>query len=382
MADQPIVERKWEMTMRSQPGARIFELQSLRFVAAFVVMFGHVLMEMRQHGDSAVSDRIYFLPWGGGVDIFFIISGFIIYHIGANLPQTWSAALDFMLRRFIRIAPVYWIFTLLMVGVAVAMPGKVQGGVPHLGELLQSLFFLPYRPEGSEVVRPILAQGWTLNYEFFFYLLFALSLPLTRRRFIPLTIALVLLAILGTIVAWPPVIEFLFGPFIILFAAGMALARFRDRLPVHGSVVALTLIIGSLVAACVMSGGYWNDIWLRMVTRGLPAFVMVYAMLRWRAAPAWVTGGPMPLLGDASYALYLSHPFVVNIVLIVFGRLGMPIDNIFLILASLAAIVVSVFVFLLIEQPLLRFGNAAYKRTPISGRAREAAMPAPVEARW
>lgn len=365
--------------MSAKGSERILELQSLRFFAAFLVVVGHVLMEMRQHG-SSVNDLIYDLPWGGGVDIFFIISGFVIYYIGVGRPSGALSALDFMSRRIIRIAPLYWLFTFLMIISIVSVPQSVSASRPGISEIVKSLFFIPYGPLGAPYTRPILAQGWTLNYEFFFYLIFAFSLLLPRYRLAVVLTALLTFAVLGEFSVFPPVVQLLLSPFLLLFAAGMLLARFRDSLPTHGTAVALMLFLGGLLAAGLMPIFPENDIWMRLLTRGVPSMAMVYAVLRWRAAPKWITTGAMPLLGDASYALYLSHPFVVNVLLIIFEKTGLPISNLFFGVATAGAIVASVVIYFVVERPLLKFGNAGYKRAT-SGLFGKKATTAPAEAR-
>jgi peptidoglycan/LPS O-acetylase OafA/YrhL len=354
-----------QMPASQRQSARIAQLQSLRFVAAMLVMFGHVLMEARQHG-ATISDALYLLPWGIGVDIFFVISGFIITYVGRAASTGIRAAGDFMIRRVIRIAPLYWIFTFLMAAVILIAPEKLKNASLTASDFFTSLLFIPYTPPGLSVFRPVLDQGWTLIFEMFFYLTFSVALCLTRRR--SLLCGTVMLALVGiaTVAELTPALEFLFSPMLLLFLGGLALAELRERLPVHsGAMVALLTIIS--VAWVVMIPGDDDplNMWRRFVQRGIPAFLLIYAFVMWRRPATWATSGLLPLLGDASYSLYLSHPFTVNAALLAFSALGLPLGFGFYLTASTVAIGVSVAAFFVLEKPMLGFGLRLYRGEPL-----------------
>jgi peptidoglycan/LPS O-acetylase OafA/YrhL len=352
------------MPASQRQSARIAQLQSLRFVAALLVMFGHVLMEARQHG-ATISDGFYLLPWGIGVDIFFVISGFIIAYVGRAASTGIRAAGDFMIRRVIRIAPLYWIFTLLMACVILVAPDKVNNASLTARDFFTSLLFIPYTPPGFFAFRPVLDQGWTLIFEMFFYLTFSVALCFTRRR--SLLCGAIMLALVGiaTVAELRPALEFLFSPMLLLFLGGLVLAELRQRLPVHsGTIVALLTIISVTWAVLIPDGDPLN-MWSRFVQRGIPAFLLIYAFVMWRRPAMWATSGLLPLLGDASYSLYLSHPFTINAALLAFSALGLPLGIGFYLAASTVAIGVSVGAFFILEKPMLGFGLRLYRREPL-----------------
>ena len=119
---------------------------------------------------------------GAGVDIFFVISGFIMVHTTMDRDDVtpWS----FMAGRISRIVPAYWVATFAVFGIALVAPSLLR--TPHLpvGELLQSLAFIPFVKD-SGLTQPLLFVGWTLNYERFFYLVFAMGLGSSPRRISP-----------------------------------------------------------------------------------------------------------------------------------------------------------------------------------------------------
>src|SRR5882672_247790 len=154
-------------------------VQALRALAALCVVVYHV----------------DFVGRGAfGVDIFFVISGFIICHVTAKDHD------GFLRKRLIRIVPLYWAGTLCLYCLGLVAPRLLQSE-PTLSGLVNSLLFIPYAKEGGRVY-PILFLGWTLNYEMFFYALFACALAL-NRRLAPITVcaALVVLVAAGQPVA-------------------------------------------------------------------------------------------------------------------------------------------------------------------------------------
>src|ERR1700730_5914930 len=141
----------------------IFNIQSLRALAALSVAYFHTDFGGIRFGSF-------------GVDVFFVISGFIM----AQICQTDSS--HFFLRRLVRIVPLYWALTLLIFGLAKFAPWLVYRAPADWADLARSLFFVPYQNK-SGLVQPELFLGWTLNYEMFFYVNVALALLIVPPRF-------------------------------------------------------------------------------------------------------------------------------------------------------------------------------------------------------
>lgn len=150
---------------RSPRGGRvkvIFSIQSLRALAALAVVVVHAA-----DGAAANSGNRHFGEvasiGAAGVDVFFVISGFIMYVTACSRPITPQR---FLLDRFSRIVPLYWVATFLLMAVLVV--GKAP--IPDIRYLLASLALVPVDP------LPYLGVGWTLVYEMFFYALLAAAL--------------------------------------------------------------------------------------------------------------------------------------------------------------------------------------------------------------
>ena len=181
--------------------------------------------------------------------------------------------------------------------------------------MIGSYLFVPVMRATGEL-RPVLGQGWTLNYEMFFYVLFACAMLLPRRLAVPaLATALVCLVALGRVVT-PPfaavavwtdglLLEFLFG-------IGIALLAERGTIigVVPASVLTVSGCLGAVVLGPMTSRFDGLALWAR---EGLPAALIVAGCV---LGPAWRSGRAvlaLALVGDASYSLYLSHPFAIRL---------------------------------------------------------------------
>lgn len=355
---------------------QIAVLQLLRAIAALIVVFGHA-----QH-DALVSamragqefTRNHALPWGAGVDLFFVISGFIMVHASERLFGREGAAKEFAMRRLIRIVPLYWLLATAYLILASQFRGEANRPDFSTGELIASYLFWPVDLFRDGHPRPFYTLGWTLNYEMFFYVLFASALFLPREKAV-MAVAAALLALvgLGTLLPGMPVpLAFWSKPIVLEFVAGMGIAlahRRGIRLPRLGQltmlVTAFVILFADPMGASAKPDTWItpND-WVRLFCWGLPATLMMAALMLSSAAekPAegrlarfWVQ------LGDASYALYLIHPFVIVGLRKIWLTTGAhqalgfwPMVGLALVLSIVAAFLA----YRLIEKPVTRALNA------------------------
>ena len=308
------------------PRGALASVQVLRALAALTVVFGHAQQAALRaaHDGGADFSRLNVLPWGAGVDLFFVISGFIMVYASEGLFAQRGAARDFLTRRLIRIAPLYW--GALMVYVALH---GVLGAAEHAGyvtpaSLAASFAFLPYDTFRDGVPQPVYSLGWTLNYEMFFYVVFAVFIAHKRvGAVVRVTMVLAALVALGAALSPEAApLKTWSQPITIEFALGMAIAltmRAGVTIPTWARVGLAGLALLALFfdpMASSLQGAQWitpND-FARVASWGLPAAaIMAAATLGgapWR--PAGRLAALAVLLGDASYALYLTHPFVVT----------------------------------------------------------------------
>ena len=317
---------------------RIQSLQVLRFVAAISIAARH----LRDSPLNALD------PGGFGVDVFFVISGFIICLVSDGRRPG-----EFIWDRAARVVPLYWLLTLAVTAVALLAPSLLNSTSAEPMLVLQSLLFIPFM-KASGAMQPILFVGWTLNYEMFFYALF--SLCLFAGRLAPMLMLAVLagLAAAGHLVAFTaPPLAFWTDGYILEFGYGIVLClvwrrrRFGPWLSVLGGL-GLALVLWPTWTALPLP---------REIVYGVPAALAVAGTL---AVQIERTGFWLPLiaLGNASYALYLSHPYVVLGIDAVTRRLGMD-SGVVAIIADVIALVLACMVALLIyhgfERPVQRW---------------------------
>ena len=123
-------------------------------------------------------------PWLAGVDIFFVISGFIMVYASSRWFGSAQSPRVFLAHRIARIVPLYWATTMLYLAVVLFAPALLNSEYLAPGFVISSFLFIPAaRPDG--LVQPLYSLGWTLNYEMFFYALFAIAIAFPRRRGVP-----------------------------------------------------------------------------------------------------------------------------------------------------------------------------------------------------
>jgi exopolysaccharide production protein ExoZ len=272
-------------------------LQLLRAVAATSVVYYHL-----HHAPNFGSF---------GVDIFFVISGFVIAMVAGNNPSP----LTFAINRVARVVPLYWIFTVMVFVVAAVAPGLLNSTTANVGNLIKSLLFIPYFKENG-ALHPMLAVGWTLNYEMFFYAVVTVALLVRPKRVFVVTAGIVGLAYATgqMLPAETPTGAFFRNTQLLEFLLGMMVYRIKDmallkRIP--------PLVTGLMVisAYCAMAFTEVHGITDRFMQFGIPSFVLVLMALQLenfvqRSDSMVVRLGAH--LGDASYAIYLSHFYVVE----------------------------------------------------------------------
>jgi exopolysaccharide production protein ExoZ len=319
----------------------LFNLQVLRGLAALGVAFYHTDIHLPGDWHTDFS----------GVAIFFVISGFIMCFI------TRENADGFLAKRIVRIVPMYWVATLAYVtfryGFGRLSP-DLSASNPNLAvDLPQSLLFLP-----SEKL-PLLGVGWTLNFEMYFYLVFASALWI-NRRFAPLISAAVIYAVFaldqhgyGGFLA-----HYYSHDYIHYFLAGIALFYIWT----FGSDLVRGWPVASLCAAGLVlffGSQFARPLWPEWVLHSYWWFppILVGCALFMESSGAAITWRPAILLGDASYSLYLCHTIFYGIDRALFRVLHLPTASeslVVMLFELIMATLVGIAVHLWVEKPLLR----------------------------
>ncbi len=334
-----------------QEGASHFEgIQALRFIAALLVVCTHATLHL---SERLLPGYPLWNPGASGVDVFFVISGFVMVASSRDLIERPDGATVFLTRRLIRIVPLYWAATSLKVLLIVSMPQVATNAVLDPLHLVSSYLFIPARNAAGEVF-PVLGVGWTLNYEMFFYLVFALALAwrMDPLRFV--TVLFVGAALLAPLrdTDWPALTVFL-DPILLEFVAGMLIATgilsWRWRLPLPAACV--LAVVGLLGLVWPWEG---VDPIERIVFWGIPAMLVVAGVAF--AEPALKHRVPRVLLslGDSSYALYLFHPMISPIVPTLLAKAGLPLAAVSIGGSVALSVALTAIVYRIAERPVTR----------------------------
>jgi peptidoglycan/LPS O-acetylase OafA/YrhL len=242
---------------------------------------------------------------GFGVDIFFVISGFIIAYV------TEEDARGFLAKRLFRIAPIYWAASIVLFLIAMAVPSLIHTMPLSWENLARALAFLPvFDRDGN--ARGILSLGWTIAHEAAFYLTFAVALAISRRYRVVIASALIIAIALVGVIAQPtdqtarfetdPIrLEFIYG--MIAFNAWRSWGDARFLWEVRAAL--LIVAVGTLAYVLRLPIDA-----PRFIGWGIPAAAVFVCILfgsaRMRIPVLLV------MIGDASYSLYLFHPYILR----------------------------------------------------------------------
>ena len=335
----------------------VLSIQYLRGLAAVIVVLHHLLTATGFNSNLG----------NFGVDIFFVISGFIMWHTTASVEV---AAFEFWRRRIIRVVPLYWMLLASLVFISLFAGQALNSTVVNAENTIKSFLFIPHFHATQHLIAPILIPGWSLNYEMFFYFLFGLSLLVPERRIRAslLGVTLVGLVLLGLLLRPTSAVMITYtGSDLLKFWNGIILAIiFRaERLDLR-AWIGVMLAIAGFVLHSVSEPSFLAQL---DVYAGISATLVVTGVLVLEAAARKT---PLPILhtiGNASYSIYLSHLFFLRLYEIVcrhFIPLGStPSLQMIYISGALAfAITGGVITYYLIEQPLLHMCKLRYVIAP------------------
>jgi exopolysaccharide production protein ExoZ len=324
------------MKLNTQPKLEL--LQLLRGVAAIAVVFFHTGY---QPGFGAC-----------GVSIFFVLSGVIM----AMLIEMGELPMQFIYRRLVRIVPLYWLVSSFM---AILLWWRSDGVTPTLIEYAKSLFFIPFMQANGGIM-PVLGPGWTINYEMAFYLTCAMGIFIGGRRNAALVTS-------GLIIFWwylaglssSTVGEFYKRPIVLLFIAGMGLwhlarlVKFRltsPYAPVSILIAFYFLVYFEYLGSHQRGPIYITEIKiiLTILIVGLGLFCEeAFLKLNYHIRYALVR------IGDASYAIYLTHLFMIYFLWVLSPKFGISKGSLALAMVStITAVLLGDIVHRYIDVPL------------------------------
>jgi exopolysaccharide production protein ExoZ len=324
-------------------------IQYLRAVAASMIVIFHTGAQTSRAGFAA-NDYGWLTA---GVDIFFVISGFIMWVTTASGNTT---TVDFWRRRIRRIVPLYWLVTLVMICTLLIVPSAIKSGKLDYWHVISSLLFIPSVHPVTALMQPVVIPGWSLNYEMFFYVIFGGLLLCSAKLRLPLLI-LIFAALVMFGFAFKPagVLAFYTSPIIAEFAAGALLGWLVLQNPSVSRFASTVLLLAGAASLpfsshlAVLSLGPFTTLFSAVTLVAGVAFLDVSGAVGFYRLPH--------LLGDASYSTYITH----GIVLSAFGQMWQRFHlfdlafavPIYTAVTVVVACLTGLFVHLFIEKPIL-----------------------------
>lgn len=289
----------------------IYSAQYLRFIAAALVVLVHAFEVVPSIGNGNLGT--HFGLGASGVDIFFILSGFIMCVITQSRESTPK---DFLLHRLVRVAPPYWAITALMAGLVFFAPKLFNSSEFVIPHIVSSFLFFGWPHPVMQDSMPIYFPGWTLQYEAFFYLIFACSLGYALRKKVAV-VSTVILSLVSLGLIFQPeseILKFYTKPIMLEFIFGMLIgaAFIQDK---NIKTFACIALIFSSIGLLVIGALYWPVARLateRFLVWGIPAAMLVLGSVFLEKNGHVRKNAFFKLLGDASYATYLVHFFVIG----------------------------------------------------------------------
>jgi exopolysaccharide production protein ExoZ len=343
----------------------LFTIQALRALAASAVVAYHVLCMLVHNGGYS-----FVVPDFGasGIDLFFVISGFIMIYTNYGSFCQPKAMAVFVRRRAIRIIPIYWLYTTLIVLLLAFTPSLFSEVKFNWQNVISSYLFLLSKNSKGDV-GTVMQTGWTLCFEVYFYLLFAILLNLPRKYFLTISGSVFMVGIVIGTSSWSPPTwaTVAMDPILLEFYLGTAIAFLFMKgfsLPRHFAVAAIILGISTIFLTGDVDLGKWT----RVICWGLSGGVLLLGVISLEHA-----GMKVPklfvALGDSSYSLYLVHPFLVPAIGKVWMKLHLSerLSPAFLFfVAFICSIVAGYVLYLLIEKPITRWLSRTWK-SPVMG---------------
>lgn len=341
-------------------------VQALRGIAAVAVVAAHI-------SDPAGIEKRWLpgdLNWTGplhdpgqaGVDLFFVISGLIMVVTTRGHNGGIDCSRRFLLRRMVRIYPLYWLATAPLLVLFLTDPKMLNSSAEHLPRIPESLFLLP------QPGLPLLMVGWTLTFEMYFYAVFASVLLVPRRGRLPALLLWGAVTIgaaafftdstnpwMATVAA-PIALEFLFGVLV------------GELISTDLPVPPLWLTVGAGAGAVVATTlAPFPGTWFRAVPVGLLLAVTVHGVVALERRDRWVAPRWLQRIGDASYSMYLWHILLLGAL----GRLVLvrlpegPVVHALALIIVLAVITVaSLLLHRFVERPLTTWLRGLRPRLP------------------
>lgn len=339
---------------------KLDSLQLIRGIAMLLVLFIHV-----DTFSSKILNQTFlfglFSPGGdAGVDMFFVLSGFIIFYVHKQDIGQKLKFFPYLIKRFSRIYPTYWVVTLLVIPLHFLFPQFGLGDETQFGRILNSFFLIP------STRAPIIHAAWTLVNEMLFYLSFSLLIYFGFKKLRPFIFAVIVLTTIGWFYSINNIASFQSSLLYVFFSYH----NFEFLLGVLGAFLVLKkkikfkkeiLIFGVLLlASTILFEHFQNRAFypLRLFGFGIPSFLIITGLSAFELgksyrAPKNILYKILLFFGNASFSIYLTHQILISGIGRILLALKIP-DATLIIISTITLTIIFGSVFhIFIEKPLM-----------------------------
>ncbi len=344
--------------------SKINSLQALRGLAVVgIVLFHMVFVEQKNPGGDVLLPS--FLQFNQiFVDLFFVISGFVMVLVSRGRFQRPQEVKRFIFNRLARIYPLYWMYFFITLGVFFVMPQWVNSthGQP---DILGAFFLLP-----SERVSLVMV-AWTLTFEVWFYLVFSVFL-FFKEKCLPYTLLIWALLLIGVnsvfdIQSFSPLFKIAFHPYGLEFIVGglmslLFVSDFKRRISTVSVCIFLFFVLLLGLPLSYYARFFYGDGLPRMMCVGGVFGLVVFILALLERRNVFKVAKIFRMIGDSSYSTYLSHVLVLG----VFGKIwaafggvsGSYFDNLlFIVMMLLATLIYGWLAYVFLERPMMIISN-------------------------
>lgn len=327
---------------------KIYSLQILRAIAAWLVVYHHYMQIFHNFEYNNFAGEFFTSRGGFGVDLFFILSGFVMYAVSQRPSVT---CYSFFISRVMRVLPAYWFYSTVLLVLVFFIPSSFSYTSYTLPSLIESYLLVPSENPSGLGVYPFLTVGWTLIFEFVFYSILTLSIAVSKRKSFYLCSAIIFILIFsfpkgllyGEVLTDYKLIQFIAGMLLAwLITGGVVKKYFRISIKLQ---ILLSLVISTFLISGVVEFGF--------VQKTVAAAAIVYGLVL--LDNEYTSNNRLYSFlvknGDYSYSIYLSHALVLGVLKYFFdGALDFVDEVVVLALLTLIVFFVSKYSFLFIEN--------------------------------
>lgn len=298
-----------------------------------------------------------------GVDLFFVISGFVMLYSIKGKETGLAAASRFLAARAIRIFPLYWLVTSLKVAANFIAPEMLIRPGVAIGWIVCSYLLIPaYAPDGK--VEPVISVGWTLSFEMMFYMGLAFLIALRANVVVGSFILFGSVATLSMFHLPIGAFNALTNPMVFEFCLGMAAFVLLDRGRKFSVRVASVVSVAAVAAAALTSINFDFETLgqIRLVAWGIPAFFILYAAVSSEDLFMGRAARTVEVMGDASYSIYLTHILTFRVVELlsskvfkITGEQNLAMILLLMAISIAASALVGIVCYYALEKPVLNF---------------------------